>query len=245
MVRNRHNITGNFLLILITGIILLNSAAMAQMGATALLIGKVTDNTGQPLGGVKFALNADGKKIRGKTGSDGTFQQVVKPGTTYIIEWQHPTAVLKRDTAVIPRSDKYLEQHLTFSPAMFRVGDALASCNCFTRGTAAIVSESEMQSLAGLLKDYSRLSVGLTVSDDMPDPKAKKVKAKPAKKPKKGKNIPEPAPAPSLASQRLDALTAYFSKNYPELVRRITVMMATAPTSMTVVAKVAEIQPEM
>lgn len=227
------------------GIISLNSSALAQMAATALLVGKLTDNTGQPLGGVKFALNADGKKIRGKTGADGTFQQVVKPGTTYIIEWQHPSAVLKRDTAVIPPSEKYLEQHLTFSPSMFRVGDILASCTCFARNSTEISSESEVKSLMAMMKEYPRLSVAITVSDDMPDPKAKKVKAKPTKKPKKGKNVPEPPPAPSLASQRLDAFNAYLSKNYPDLLRRTAVMMATAPTATTLAATVAEIKPEL
>lgn len=222
--------------------------AFSQLqGATALLVGKLTDNSGTSLGGIKFSLNAEGKKIRGKTGSDGAFQQVVKPGITYVVEWQHPTVILRRDTVPVPNPGKYIEHSVTFIPAMINTGDMLAAENLFARGTAQISSETGLKAVAALLNEYPRLTTVITVGDDAPDPKAKKTKAKPAKKPKKGK-VAAAAPvvaAPPLPALRTEAVTAFFSTHYPELRKRITVSAAVAVEPTTFTAKAGAIQPEM
>lgn len=157
-------------------------------GASALLIGKLTDKSGNSLGNVRFSLNNEGKKIRGKTDSEGTFQQVVKPGATYVIEWQHPSMVLKRDTVVIPNTGKYVEHNATFTPQAIAAGDMLVSGNIFTRGSADFISETELRTLAMTLKEYGRLSAIITVSNDAPEPKTKKTKAKTTKKKQEGES---------------------------------------------------------
>lgn len=218
------------------------SASAQLQGTSALLIGKLTDKAGNPLVSVRFTLNNEGKKIRGKTDAEGTFQQVVKPGATYVIEWQHPNLVLKRDTVAIPNTGKYVEHNATFTPQAISVGDELASGNIFVRGSADFISETELRTLATTLKEYGRLSVNITAGDDIPEPKAKKVKTKPAKKSKKGKIVPEPSVTLSIPTLRKDALLAYFSKNYPELMKRITVTASVIPEANTFTAKVSAIQ---
>ncbi len=222
------------------------SLSAQVQGTTALLLGNLHDKNGQPLSGVKYSLIADGKKIKGKTESDGAFQQVVKQGVKYIVEWQHPTFIIRRDSVEIPNAGKYIEQKVNFTASALGVNDLLAEGNIFARGSAEIISENELKSLAAMLKDYARLNVSVNVSDDMPEAKLAKSKAKSVKKSKKSKEkAPVATQAISLASQRTLALTEYFAKNFPNLTRRITIIASTIPELYSFIAKASTILPEL
>ncbi len=224
---------------LIFGIVI---SANAQIGVTALVKTTFTDvRTGQPLA-LKYELipESGGAKIRGNTPSNGTFEQILKPGETYKVNCTMAEGIVAPLTFTLRASNKYYEESQTLALKILKKGDVLGEWSLFTPAKHVLNSENELAGISDMIAMNRGLYVTLSVADD---PEVKPT-GKAAKKPKPTKKSKAPAiPTIDIVAERISAINAYFAQKLkPEALKRLIVKLDIPRTGVNVWASVSDIK---
>lgn len=203
--------------------------AVAQVGVTALIkTTLINAKTNAPLQ-TKYEIVSAGKlsmssKITGKTNSEGKFESIFKPGETYTVYCKLTDGVAAPYTFSVPASTEYFEIGQTLPIRILKPGDVIGEWTLFGTGKSTLASESELEGILAFVRGNRGLTVTINVSGDM----QVAVKGKPAKKAKPAKKSKTAAaPVPDIATDRINAITAYCNQQAtPEMLKRITIQLA-------------------
>ena len=169
-------------------------------GTTNLLKGKVIDEAGNVLKGVQVVAKfGDETAAKSKTTSNGEFTMVLKPGNTYMVNFDRHDIFAAYQDITLPASNTYKEINQTFTLKTYAKGNVIGSYQVFQSGKTTIIDAPIFETLQKMMKKMSTLKIAITVSAESLKP-AKK--AKPSKK--KGAVV-EPTISP--VQQRLSALS--------------------------------------
>lgn len=225
---------------------LLTSTLQAQIGVTALVKTTFTDaKTGAPLS-LKYELipESGATKIRGSTPSDGTFEQILRPGETYKVICKKSDGIVFPFSFTLRPSSSYYEESQTLPVTFLRKGDALGEWMLFAKDKIDLLSEKELTSLVDLISANRGLSIIISVTVD-PEvkltgktSKSSKKKSKPSKKFKK-----ETTPTVDVVAERISIINGFFAQKVkPEALKRITVKADSPLSGVNVWATINDIK---
>jgi len=218
----------------------------AQIGVTALVKTTFTDaKTGMPLS-LKYELipESGGAKIRGSTPSDGTFEQILRPGETYKVVCRKSDGIIFPFSFTLRPSSTYYEESQALPVSILKKGDVLGEWVLFAQDKSELISDKELTNILEMIAVNRGISVRISVSADIAvkltgkAAKSSKKKSKPSKKSKV-----ESAPTVDIAENRVSILNAYFSQKVkPEAFKRISITTDSPRQDINVSASIIDIK---
>lgn len=143
--------------------------AHPQSSTTLLLRGTIINqHTSAPVA-VKYKITGPGNKIlKGKSRSDGTFEQILEAGASYTILFSGHDILRQKDTLNMPAVDKYMEEKRDFPITVLKSGLQLKAFSAFEAGQSTLTASgrSKLDEVLKMVKQNRSLYVSVQALPD-------------------------------------------------------------------------------